>query len=108
MSLKEKQEVWQARSKLGSNNSEIKRQNSTMRGKDPCLVTGKLMRQITGTNPTATLERKDEHKHLHSLEARFMVKRSKQVQELINRETEKNYSAAQVYHAIRKCRNRSW
>ena len=45
----------------------------------------KLTRQITGLNPTVTLERKDEHKHLHPLETSFMVKRSKQVQELINK-----------------------
>ena len=30
-----------------------------------------------------------------------MIKKSKQVQELINNETAKNYSAAQIFHAIR-------
>ena len=33
-----------------------------------------LTRQITDLNPTVTLERKDEHRHLHSLETSFMVK----------------------------------
>ena len=56
------------------------------------------MRQITSSNPTVTLERKDEHKHLHSLATSFRIKRSKNVQELIKRL--KNYSAAQIFHAI--------
>ena len=81
--------------------SEIKWRNSSIREKDQCLVTVKLTRQITGSNPTVTLERKDEHQHSHPLETSFMVKKSKQVQELINKETAKNYSAAQIFHAIR-------
>ena len=72
--------------------SEIKRRNSSIREKDQCLVTVKLTRQITGSNPTVTLERKDDQ-HSHPLETSFMVKESKQVQELINKETAKNYSA---------------
>ena len=67
--------------------SEIKRRNSTIRKKNQCLVTVKLTRQITGSNPTVTLERKDEHKHLHSLEPSFMITKSKHVQELIKKET---------------------
>ena len=88
--------------KPDSSDSEIKRRNSTIRKKDQCLVTVKLTRQITGSNPTVTLERKDEHKHLHSLETSFMVKKSKHVQELIKKETAKNYSAAQIFHSIRR------
>jgi len=84
-----------------SNDSEIKRRNSTVRQKDRCLVTVKLTRQLTGPTPTVTLERKDDHKHLHDLETSFMVKKSKHVQELINKEAAKNYSAAQILHAIR-------
>ena len=83
-----------------SNDSEIKRRNSTIRIKNQCLVTVKLTRQITSENPTVTLERKDEHKHLHSLETSIMIKKSKHVQELI-KEAGKNYSAAQIFHAIR-------
>ena len=60
-----------------------------------------LTRQITDLNPTVTLERKDEHKHLHSLETSFMVEKYKHVQELIKKETAKNYSAAQIFHAMR-------
>ena len=46
-------------------------------------------------SPTVTLERKDEHR------TSFMIKKSKYVQELIKKETAKNYSAAQIFHAIR-------
>ena len=62
MSLKEKQKAQQH---LGEGNdahrdSEIKRRNSsTIREKDRCLVTVKLARQIAGLNPTVILERKD-------------------------------------------------
>ena len=87
--------------KPGSNDNEIKRRSSTIRKKNQCLVTVKLTRQITSENPTVTLERKDEHKHLHSLETSFMIKKSKHVQELIKKEAGKNYSAAQIVHAIR-------
>ena len=74
---------------------------TALRKKDQCLVTVKLARQMTGLNPTVALEPKDEHKHLHSLETSFVVKKYKHVQELIKKETAKNYSAAQIFHAIR-------
>ena len=67
--------------------------------KNQCLVTVKLTRQITGSNPTVTLECKDEHKHLHSLETSFMITKSKH-EELIKKRL-KNYLTAQIFHAIR-------
>ena len=38
---------------------------------------------------------------MHSLETSFIVKKSTHVQELSKKETAKNYSAAQIFHAIR-------
>ena len=96
MSIKEKQVPDGAVAKPGSNDSEIKRQNSAIHKKRQCLVTVKLTRQIAGSNPTVTLERKDEHR------TGFMIKKSKHVQELIKKKKRlKNYSAAQIFHAIR-------
>ena len=44
---------------VAGNDPEIKQQNSTIRENDQCLVTVKLTRHITGSNPTDTLERKN-------------------------------------------------
>ena len=79
----------------------IKRRTSSIRDKDQCLVTVKLTRQLTGLRPIVTLERKTEHYHTHDFETSCMVKKSKFVQELIATEAEKNYSAAQIFSALR-------
>ena len=60
--------------KPGSGGSGFGRRGGAVRGGDQCLVAVGPARQITGLNPTVTLERKDEHKHLYSLETSFMVK----------------------------------
>ena len=86
--------------KPGSNDSEIERRNSTICKKDQYLVTVKLTRQITGLNPIVTLERKDEHKNLYSLDKLYGEK-VQACAGLIKKETAKNYSAAQIFHAIR-------
>ena len=98
--LKKSRKSSSAVAKPGSSNSKIKRRDSTIREKYQYLVTVKLTHQITGSNPTVTLGRKGEHKYSHPLETSF-GKKSKQVQELINKKTVNNYSAAQIFHAIR-------
>ena len=68
-------------------NGEIKRRNSTICEKDQCLVTETDV-SITGLSSAVALKHDDEHLHLHPLGPGFMIKDSKQVQELINKETE--------------------
>jgi hypothetical protein len=81
--------------------NSIKRRTSSIRDKDQCSVTVKLTRQLTRLHPTVTLERKTEYYHSHDFETSCMVKKSKFVQELIATEAEKNYSATQIFSALR-------
>ncbi|KAF8441166.1 hypothetical protein BGX38DRAFT_1272784 [Terfezia claveryi] len=64
-----------------------------------CNVRMKVSRLVDGS--AVTIERLDEHTHSHDIEESFRIKKPSILLEYIKSEAAKNYSAAQIYHAVR-------
>ncbi|KAF8428782.1 hypothetical protein EV426DRAFT_585898 [Tirmania nivea] len=76
----------------------IKRRQSSIRNADLCNVRIKVSRPVDGT--AVTVERLDEHTHTHDIEESFRIKKPSILVGYIKSEAAKNYSAAQIYHAV--------
>jgi len=50
---------------------------------------------------SGNIERLDEHIHTHDIEESFRIKNPSILRDYIKTEAAKNYSAAQIYHAVR-------
>lgn len=66
--------------------------------KNQCQV---RIRIIYSSNETVTIYREDEHDHQHTMEDSFRIKIPKALQVIAKAERSKNYSAAQVFNAMR-------
>ncbi|KAF8428713.1 hypothetical protein EV426DRAFT_711386 [Tirmania nivea] len=76
-----------------------KRRHSSIRTQDLCHVRIKVTRPVDGT--TVTIERLDEHTHNHDIEESFRIKKPSILINSIKAEAVKNYSASQIFHALR-------
>ncbi|KAF8433176.1 hypothetical protein BGX38DRAFT_211774 [Terfezia claveryi] len=85
--------------KVATEGKIIKRRNSSVRDKHLCHVRIKVSRPVNGS--AVTIERLDEHTHTHDVEESFRIKKPSILLRYIKSEAAKNYSAAQIYHAIR-------
>ncbi|KAF8458139.1 hypothetical protein BGX38DRAFT_649404 [Terfezia claveryi] len=70
-----------------------------MRNADLCNVRIKVSRPVDGT--AVTVERLDEYTHTHDIEESFRIKKPSILVGCIKSEVAKNYSASQIYHAVR-------
>ncbi|KAF8425213.1 hypothetical protein EV426DRAFT_573443 [Tirmania nivea] len=77
----------------------IKRRHSSIRDKHQCHVRIKVSRPIDGT--AVTIQRLDEHTYTHDIEESFQIKKPSILLGYIKSEAVKNYSPAQIYHALR-------
>jgi len=77
----------------------IKRRHSNIRDTDLFNVQIKVSRPVDGTS--VTVERLDEHIHTRDIEESFRTKKPSILLGCIESEASKNYSAAQIYHAVR-------
>ncbi|KAF8416903.1 hypothetical protein BGX38DRAFT_1335203 [Terfezia claveryi] len=77
----------------------IKRRQSSIRNANLCNVRIKVSRLVDGT--TVTVEHLDEHTHTHDIEESFRIKKPSILVGYIKSKAVKNYSASQIYHAIR-------
>jgi len=77
----------------------IKRRHSSIRDAHLCNVRIKVSRPVDGT--VVIIERLDEHTHTHDIEESFRIKKPSILRDYIKTEAAKNYSAAQIYHAVR-------
>ena len=77
----------------------IKRRNSSIRDKDLCHVRIKVSRPVDGT--AVVIERLDDHTHTHDIEESFQIRKPSILLGYIKSEVAKNYSPAQIYHALR-------
>ncbi|KAF8420011.1 hypothetical protein BGX38DRAFT_1202120 [Terfezia claveryi] len=59
----------------------------------------KVSRLVDGS--AVTIERLDEHTHSHDIEESFRIEKPSILPEYIKFEAAKNYSATQIYHAVR-------
>ena len=78
----------------------IKRRHSSIRDDNLCQVRIKVSRPVDST-ATMTIERLDEHIHTHDIEESFQIKKPSILLGYIKSEVAKNYSPAQIYHAVR-------
>ncbi|KAF8414676.1 hypothetical protein EV426DRAFT_671625 [Tirmania nivea] len=77
----------------------IKRQHSSIWDKHLCHIQIKVSKPVDGT--AVTIERLDSHIHTHDIEESFCIKKPSILQGYLKSEAIKNYSAAQIYHAVR-------
>ena len=77
----------------------VKRRHTSIRDKHLCHVRIKVSRPVDGT--AVVIERLDEHTHTHDIEESFQIKKPSILVNSIKAEAVKNYSAAQIYHALR-------
>lgn len=81
-------------------NKVVKRRHSSIRDQYLCHVRIKVSRPVDTSLPV-TIERLDEHTHSHDIEASFQIKKPSILVNCITTEAAKNYSAAQIFHALR-------
>ncbi|KAF8415879.1 hypothetical protein EV426DRAFT_628739 [Tirmania nivea] len=84
--------------KVTTEDKIIKRRHSSIRDKYLCYVQIKVSKLVDGT--AVTIERLDSHIHTHNIEESFRIKKPSILQEYLKSEAIKNYSAAQIYHAV--------
>jgi len=77
----------------------IKRRNSSVRDKHLCYVRIKTSRPVDGS--AVTIGRLDEHTHTQDIEESFRIKKPSILVGYIKSEAAKNYSSAQIFHALR-------
>jgi len=83
----------------GNANKVIKRRHTSIREQGLCHVRIKVSRPVDGT--AVTIERLDDHTHTHDIEESFQIKKPSILVNSIKAETAKNYSASQIFHALR-------
>lgn len=77
----------------------IKRKHSSIRDHGLYQVRIKVSRPVDGS--AVTIERIDECTHTHDIEESFQVKKPSILLDYIAIEAAKNYSSAQIFHALR-------
>ena len=77
----------------------IKRRHSSIRDQGICNVRIKVSRLVDGS--AVTIEHLDEHTHTHDIEESFRIKKPSILLSYIAAEAAKNYSASQIFHALR-------
>lgn len=82
-----------------SSDKVIKRKHSSIRDHGLCQVRIKVSRPVDGS--AVTIERIDECTHTHDIEESFRVKKRSILLDYIAIEAAKNYSTAQIFHALR-------
>ncbi|KAF8418741.1 hypothetical protein EV426DRAFT_618294 [Tirmania nivea] len=85
--------------KVATEDKILKRRHSSIRDKHLCHVQIKVSKPVDGT--AVTIERLDSHIHTHDIEESFRIKKPSILQGYLKSEAIKNYSAAQIYHAVR-------
>ena len=75
----------------------VKRRHSSVRNPGLCNVRMEVSRPVDGS--PVTIERLDEHTHLHDIEENFRVKKPTILLDYITTEAVKNYSASQIFRA---------
>ena len=86
--------------KEAPSNKVIKCQHSGIHDQNLCHVRIKVSRPVDANLPI-TIERLDEHMHTHDIEESFQIKKPSILVNCITTEVAKNYSASQVFHALR-------
>ena len=79
--------------------SSKKRRHSSIRDQYLCDVRIKVSRPIDSSN--VIIEQLDDHTHTHDIEESFQIKKPSILVNCIKGEVVKNYSASQIFHALR-------
>ena len=82
-----------------SDGKVIKRRHSTIRDQGLCNVRIKVSHLVDGSE--VIIERLDENIHTHDIEESFRIKKPSILLNCITVEASKNYSAANIFHALR-------